>query len=682
MNKNTSNSRNIRKFSFYFAICVLPVIFFAGLEVILRLVGFGNSYPLVNRETVFGKERYVLNREVSQRYFNLPPDKTPQAQAEYFDIQKKKKILRLFCLGGSTTAGFPFEMNATFPFQLQYRLRNELFDQWAEVINLGIAAVNSYTVLDLLPEVLELQPDGLIVYMGHNEFYGALGVGSTQYFSSNRTVVKGYLKLRKLRLTQLLQRIIGKIMQGVAEKSPAKSMMNAMVREQSIPLNSEMFRQACDNFEENLNEIVQIAKAHDVPIILCTLVSNLKDQPPFAAQFSPKLTGVKLSQAQKLLHQGQLFLETGEPQKALNTLAELADIDTVNAQFYYEKGQALQLLGDSLSAYQAFQKAKDFDQLRFRAPEKFNKIIQDVAMENNVPLVDMQKIFQAASPAKTPGNNLFLEHLHPNFDGYRLMAHTLQEALRAIQIINPPEPIHWQKELFSPKQETSIFQNFRESDGGVTSLDMEFGLLRNFYLLHQWPFPEKPVTIDDYHPYGSNKTKKVAVDRLKNHTPWEASHYELADAYLKNEQYDSALAEYRAVRLKFVEDYYPVMKLGDVNVLKKDYPKALEWYKKALDAAPGNARVLGKMGHLYASVKNFSKAEGYLKQAVEADANGTAFTQRQRAEIYYLLGASYANMKRFSEAQQALAAALKVKPNYSAALKLKAQIQNYLDKQK
>ena len=124
---------------------------------------------------------------------------------EIFDITPRSNTFRVVCLGGSTTAGFPFEINATFPFQLQFRLRNALLDNWVEVINLGISAVNSYTVLDLMPEVLEIEPDLVLIYMGHNEYYGALGVGSTQSVSRNRHLVKAYLALRKLRFFQLME---------------------------------------------------------------------------------------------------------------------------------------------------------------------------------------------------------------------------------------------------------------------------------------------------------------------------------------------------------------------------------------------------------------------------------------------------------------------------------------------
>ena len=91
-----------------------PVICFALFELLLVVVGYGNAYPLVKTERIHGKEKYVTNREVGRRYFSLPPDKIPDAANEYFNAQKQPNELRILCLGGSTTAGFPYEHNATF----------------------------------------------------------------------------------------------------------------------------------------------------------------------------------------------------------------------------------------------------------------------------------------------------------------------------------------------------------------------------------------------------------------------------------------------------------------------------------------------------------------------------------------------------------------------------------------
>jgi hypothetical protein len=40
--------------------------------------------------------------------------------------------------------------------------------------------VNSYTFYDKIDEILKEDPDAILIYAGHNEFYGELGIGSSK----------------------------------------------------------------------------------------------------------------------------------------------------------------------------------------------------------------------------------------------------------------------------------------------------------------------------------------------------------------------------------------------------------------------------------------------------------------------------------------------------------------------
>jgi hypothetical protein len=56
-------------------------------------------------------------------------------------------------------------------------------------VNLAMPAINSFSLLDMTPEALAQKPDALIIYCGHNEFYGALGAGSTESLGRWRGVI-------------------------------------------------------------------------------------------------------------------------------------------------------------------------------------------------------------------------------------------------------------------------------------------------------------------------------------------------------------------------------------------------------------------------------------------------------------------------------------------------------------
>ena len=77
-------------------------------------------------------------------------------------------------------------------------------DRQFEIINLSLTAVNSYTVLGFARELVRYKPDAVLIYTGHNEFYGTLGVGSSSRIGNSTYVNRLMLQLRQLRLVQWL----------------------------------------------------------------------------------------------------------------------------------------------------------------------------------------------------------------------------------------------------------------------------------------------------------------------------------------------------------------------------------------------------------------------------------------------------------------------------------------------
>ena len=115
-----------------------------------------------------------------------------------FDIQKKNNAFRIFVLGESTAAGWPYVPNASFPRHIKRKLELLYPENTIEVINCGISAINTYTIRDIVPGIVEQQPDLILIYTGHNEYYGAFGVGSSVSLGYSRTLVNTYLKLSRL----------------------------------------------------------------------------------------------------------------------------------------------------------------------------------------------------------------------------------------------------------------------------------------------------------------------------------------------------------------------------------------------------------------------------------------------------------------------------------------------------
>jgi lysophospholipase L1-like esterase len=79
-------------------------------------------------------------------------------------MEKPDTCFRIFVFGESTTRGYPYQEGTSFPPILYYRLQDAFPHKRIEVINLSASAINSYSFIDMLPEVLDNKPDAILVY--------------------------------------------------------------------------------------------------------------------------------------------------------------------------------------------------------------------------------------------------------------------------------------------------------------------------------------------------------------------------------------------------------------------------------------------------------------------------------------------------------------------------------------
>jgi hypothetical protein len=119
---------------------------------------------------------------------------------DVFDAVKKPNAYRIFVLGESSAAGYPFSPLGSFSRYIRDRLKLLYPSSEIEVVNLSMTAINSYTLRDLFPGVLEQNPDLILIYTGHNEYYGALGVGSIESLGTSRTMINLLLYLKSIKL--------------------------------------------------------------------------------------------------------------------------------------------------------------------------------------------------------------------------------------------------------------------------------------------------------------------------------------------------------------------------------------------------------------------------------------------------------------------------------------------------
>lgn len=296
---------------------------------------------------------------MAQRYFPKGHF-IPEPTSDGFLREKPAGNYRILVLGESTTAGWPYPNNVMFTRSLQRRLAETFPGQQIEVINLGIAAINSFMLLDFIDEVLERQPDAILIYAGHNEYYGAMGAASTVTLSASASLIRLYLRLQRLKTFLLLRDAILLFQSddsAAQRRAEFPALMGQVIGQDHIPLGSETYARGKAQFTENLRRLLAKTQAAGVPTMISELVSNLRDHPPFFSNRS-----------------------------ASPSLAEQA----------YQNARNLEAHGNMDAARAEYTRAKDLDGLRFRAPEEFNAIIHELARQHGVPVVPMKSYFEAA----------------------------------------------------------------------------------------------------------------------------------------------------------------------------------------------------------------------------------------------------------------------------------------------
>ncbi len=632
---------------------LIPALFLSLLEVGLRWAHFGSEYDLVYRRILAGEPYYVLNRHVARRYFSFSDVAIPDARDAVFRVHKRPNGLRIFCLGGSTTAGFPYTYNATFPSLLQDRLEALFPDRDVEVVNVGISAINSYSVLDFVRELVRYEPDAFVIYMGHNEFYGALGVASSQSLGKSRWLKLAFLRLEKLKVFQLVRwgvESLRKRWHGAGERRDV-TLMEKMARNKAIPLGSPDYCRALHDFRLNYRDILKTAAQHHVPVLMSTLVSNLRDQAPFVSLQQPGLSPEQKVALRRLLQQARSALKKGNVELARTSAEDAVTVDSTNADAWYLLAEALWWESRFRRAKIAFVRARDFDGLRFRASSDFNRSIRSLAAELAVPLVPMDSAFAAVSPHGVPGHELFLEHLHPNYDGYFLMAKAVCAALRDYGFFGGDSV--W-------AHRTAPADSVLRERAGVTPLDLELATLRIKRLTSHWPFNGRALVSE---PTQDPVVKRVATEIYAGKLSWNQGHYDVASAYIRQGRYREAEAEYEAVIKVVPTNFYPYLKLGDLKLAQGKTDEARELYSTALVLSRGLPYAYAKLGTLLLMQGEAAKALPLLQRAAALARKRVDFSRESRGQLYYALAVALAKTGRVSEAVQAARRAANLLPN-------------------
>jgi len=579
-----------RRFLFIAIAVLLPFCLLIFLEVVLRIAGYGNDYPLFT-EDLHNPDFLKINNEIARRYF-LNPEAAPNVSSPSFRKEKNEKTFRIVVQGESTALGVPYMHGGSFPAMLEQRLRLTCPDKEIEVINTAITAVNTYTLLDLADEITEIEPDAIIIYTGQNEYYGALGVASTQQLSRIQGLVYLYMVIDNLRLFSLIKNL----QTGIARKksadillSPDKTLMERMVREQSIPFGSKMYFAGIRQFKRNISKLIKIYHRENIPVLIGTTVSNLRDIKPFISSGTNVVS--------------QFNQEYTEEKKYI---LHLTEEEEDNASAHYRAGQLYYVEKDYLQAEIMFRRAKDLDLLRFRAPETFNEILRENADKWDFILVDLDSVFSYHSENGIIGNELITEHVHPNAKGYFLMADAFYSELLDNKILESEHRI-------------SFTEAFTQMP--VTRIDSVYAQLGLTVLTNSWPFKNDKFDMNLlevlFAPFSYPDSLALLV--FREELAWTQAMNGLYRYYIENKLYEGALRVTEAMKTEYRYSGIPYNMSARVFGLQQQIGKAINELKYGfrLDSLP---EIAYNLSGYYLDSDNLQESLQYLEYAVDHNA--------------------------------------------------------------
>lgn len=430
------NRTRWRRIGFPLAAVLLAVSPFVLLEGILRIFDVGASADAATAG--FG----------GSRLFELDGDGETYRTARHrllffgpqeFSREKPERTFRIFGLGGSTVHGRPYANGSSFLKWLEIELGGRDSTREYETVNCGGLSYASYRLTTLLDEVLQYEPDLIVVATGHNEFLEDRSFGAEKSRPAwLRWVASQGDQLRTVNLAR-------RVFIGESDGEEAAHERFGLHPEVEARLDTksgyasyhrdEQWRQnVIDQYEDALREMVAACRNAKVPLILVNLGENLRDCPPFKSEHGAELVAESLQRWQELFDRAS-ELDSAKPDEAIKLYRQAESIDGEYALLAFRMGRCHDRLGNVDQARNYYQRARQLDICPLRMIEELHNRLKLVANEANLPLVDAEALAASISPDGIPGNNCFMDHVHPDIGSHQQIGRLLADEVEAMGLV-------------------------------------------------------------------------------------------------------------------------------------------------------------------------------------------------------------------------------------------------------
>ncbi len=250
-----------------------------------------------------------------------------------------------------------------------------------------------------------------------------------------------------------------------------------------------------------------------------------------------------------------------------------------------------------------------------------------------------------------------VDHLHPTFEGYRIMGDAYFDKMQDLNFLPNGE-----RSLLTENKADSILKvNFP-----FTRLDSTVAQMKVIQLTGSYPFVPKGTLnykVLNFRPKDIVDT--VAIKLINSEIPWESAHALLSDYYFKKGDYANCIKEIAVIIAE--RPYYDIpykdliSKLVDGGKLDEAMDFLVPLYKLKPDYFATKW-----LGQVLLKQNNYKDALNYLQQAVrfkEAD-----------SQTYYNLGGAYFLNKQNDEAIAALQKSINLNPQNKLAVNFYNQL--------
>jgi len=628
-------------------------------------VGFASNIPL-----------YVEGAATDGRvWMTTAPNKLVYFNKQQFLKRRPAGVYRVFCLGGSTTFGRPYDDTTSFPGWLRELLPLACPKQRWEVINAGGVSYASYRVAALMEELAQYDPDLFIVYTGHNEFLEQRTYPAIQAASPARLRVEA--ALAKTRTYSFLNTLLKPQQRLETERHELPAEVDAVLDHTVCPSSyyrdEALRQQILRHFESNACRMIRIARAHDATVVFITPASNLKDCSPFRSQHADGLPPEELKQWSIHYERGKSHEEAGELEEALSVYRAAQQIDDRFAELHHRMGSVLRRMGRLAEAAVLYRRALEEDVCPLRALNAITEILRRTGKQLKVTVIDFELMLKndclRNHGHNVPGREYFLDHVHLTIPATRLLAVYIVRGLTRAGVISG-----------NGSFDDAILTRVTGQIESRIDPEAHAMALRNLAKVLNWAgkhyeagplalraletLPDDPECLFLAGAYQKMVGEvEQAIEKYRKtiqlHPDYAEAHQLLGAALVERKQFEEACRHFMAVQRINPDDAHAHHMVGAVLSELERFGEALPHYREAIRLEPNDANIHYNLAFALAKLGRTREAIPHYVRTVKLDPKD-AVAHNNLGELLLAEG-------RHDDAAEHFREALRIRPDYAEA---------------